>query len=147
MVFPLTLYFDKKPPFGDGKKKSEFPDAISILSLKSYLEDDEKIYVISEDKDLKEYCAVDPTFISVETLDKLLNIYTTHTNTRHEQVKQYFIDSEDSIKSEITEFLESCEVYNSSSWEDAEVDDGLTVISLGVPTEFPRFYDATRWKR
>ena len=28
----LSLYFEKKPPFGDGKKKSEFPDAISLLS-------------------------------------------------------------------------------------------------------------------
>ncbi|WP_077607117.1 PIN domain-containing protein [Salinivibrio sp. ML290] len=127
----LSLYFDRKPPFGDGKKKAEFPDAISILSLKSYLQDDEKIYVVSDDGDLKVFCADDPNFISVESLDKLLDIYTTHTSVRHEQVKQYFIVNEEKIKHKITEFLEECDVYNSSTWEDAEVDDGLTVISLG----------------
>jgi hypothetical protein len=127
----LSLYFDKKPPFGDGKKKAEFPDAISILSLKSNLQDDEKIYVVSDDGDLKKYCAGDPKFISVESLDKLLDIYTTHTSVRHEQVKQYFITNQASIRQKITDFLEDCDVYNSSTWEDAEVDDGLTVINLG----------------
>ena len=127
----LSLYFDRKPPFGDGKKKAEFPDAISILSLKSYLQDDEKIYVVSDDGDLKAFCADDPNFISVESLDKLLDIYTTHTSVRHEQVKQYFIVNEEKIKQKITEFLEGCDVYNSSTWEDAEVDDGLTVINQG----------------
>lgn len=38
----LYLYFNRQPPFGDGKKKAEFPDAISLLSLKSYLHDKEK---------------------------------------------------------------------------------------------------------
>lgn len=127
----LSLYFNGRAPFGDGKKKSEFPDAISILSLKSYLEDDEKIYVVSEDGDLKAYCDSDPNCISVDSLDKLLDIYTTHTSVRHEQVKQYFIANEAAIKLKITEFLEDCEVYNSSTWEDAEVDDGLSVLNLG----------------
>ncbi len=127
----LSLYFNRGAPFGDGKKKSEFPDAISILSLKSYLEEDEKIYVVSDDGDLKGYCDNDPSFISVHSLDKLLDIYTTHTSVRHEQVKQYFIANEADIKQKITEFLEDCEVYNSSTWEDAEVDNGLSVLNLG----------------
>lgn len=127
----LTLYFDRKAPFGDGKKKSEFPDAISLLSLKSHLENEEKIYVISEDSDLKAYCEENPNFIQIESLDKLLDIYTTHNNARHEQVKQYFIDHKEEIKQKIIEILEGCDVYNSSSWEDAEVDEGLTVLSLG----------------
>lgn len=127
----LSLYFDRKAPFGDGKKKSEFPDAISILSLKSYLKDDEKIYVVSDDGDLKAYCHGDPNFICVESLDKLLDKYTTHTNVRHEQLKQYFINNKLEIKQKIAEFLEDCDVYNSSTWENAEVDDGLSVLNLG----------------
>lgn len=127
----LYLYFEKKPPFGEEKKKAEFPDAITLLSLKKHLLDDEKIYVISDDGDLKAYCDDNPQFISVDTLDKLLDIYTTHTNVRHEQVKQYFIDNEGAIKAKITEYLESRDIWNSSSWQDAEVEGGLTVISLG----------------
>ena len=133
----LSMYFEKNPPFGEGKKKSEFPDAISLLSLKSHLGDDEKIYVISEDGDLKAYCDRNPQFISVDTVDKLLDIYTTHSNVRHanvryEQVKQYFVTNEAAIKTKITDFLQDCDVYNSSTWEDAEVDDGLTVTHLGA---------------
>lgn len=127
----LTMYFEEKFPFSDGKKKYEFPDAISLLSLKSYLRDDEKIYVVSDDNDLKAYCSTDPQFISVDTLGKLLDIYTMHTSARHEQVRQYFITNEEAIKTKITQFLEDCEVYNSSTWEDAEVEEGLTVTHLG----------------
>lgn len=127
----LSMYFEKKPPFGEGKKKTEFPDAISLLSLKKHLEEGEKIYVISDDEDLKSYCEDNPQFITVDTLDKLLDIYTTHTNARHEQVKKYFVDNEESIKAQITKYLEGSEVWNSSTWEDAEVDGGLTVVTLG----------------
>lgn len=127
----LSLYFEKKPPFGDGKKKSGFPDALSLLSLKSYLGKDDKIYVISEDEDLKSFCDVDTQFLSVDTLDKLLDLYSQHTNERTEQVKLYFVKNEAEVKAEIEKYLENCEVYNSSSWEDAEVDGGLTVVNVG----------------
>ncbi len=127
----LSLYFDKKPPFGEGKKKAEFPDALSLFSLKSNLSENEKTYVISGDGDLKAFCDADPQLISVESLDKLLDIYTRHTNIRSDQVKLYFVTNEISIKDKIKEYLEDCDVYNSSTWEDAEVDDGLTVINIG----------------
>lgn len=127
----LTLYFEIKPPFGEGKKKSEFPDALSLLSLKTYLDEEEKIYVVSDDSDLKVFCETDPQLISVESLDKLLDIYTEYTSARSDKVKQYFVTHNEAIERKITEYLESCEIYNSSSWEDAEVDDGLTVTNLG----------------
>ncbi|HDJ1438108.1 TPA: DUF4935 domain-containing protein [Serratia rubidaea] len=127
----LSLYFDRKPPFSEGKKKSEFPDAISMLSLEEFLSEDEKIYIVSEDTDLISFCGSNEKFISVESLTKMLDIYTTFNNARIEQVKQYIIASEGSIKQMITQFLEECEVYNLSNWDGAEVDDGLTVLNLG----------------
>lgn len=126
----LSLYFEQRPPF-DEKKKTEFPDAISLLSLRSHLSNGEKIYVVSDDGDMKAYCAVNPDFISVDSLEKLLDIYTTHTNGRHEKVRQFVINNRDALKQRVSEYLEGCEVYNSSSWEDAEVDGGLRVIELG----------------
>ncbi len=128
----LSLYFDKKPPFGEGKKKAEFPDALSLFSLKSILEINEKIYVISGDGDLKSFCDTDPQLILLESLDKLLDLYSQHTNKLTDQVKQYFKNNEDQIKEKVKEYLEDCDVYNSSTWEDAEVDDDtLSVINLG----------------
>jgi len=128
----LSLYFDKKPPFGDGKKKAEFPDALSLFSLKSTLEPEDKIYVISGDSDLKSFCNADPQLISLESLDKLLDLYSQHTNKLTDEVKLYLESNEDIVKGKIEEYLEGCDVYNVSSWEDAEVDnDALTVINLG----------------
>ncbi len=32
----MTMYFSSKPPFGAGKKKSEFPDAVTLVSIEKY---------------------------------------------------------------------------------------------------------------
>ena len=50
-------YFASLPPFGQGKKKNEFPDAFNLLALESYSESvRERIYVVSRDKDVRLYC-------------------------------------------------------------------------------------------
>ncbi|MBE4451102.1 DUF4935 domain-containing protein [Vibrio parahaemolyticus] len=126
----LELYFSKKPPFGEGKKKAEFPDAISLLSLESYIGIGEKIYIISEDKDLKTYCDGHERLIAVESLEKLLDIYNQHTNVRTEKIKEYLVEATDEIKVKISEYIDNCDVYNSSTWEDSEVDSFL-VLSVG----------------
>jgi hypothetical protein len=127
----LNLYFDKKPPFGDGKKKSEFPDAFSLFSIRSHLSQNEKIYVISDDNDMKTFCDNDPQMLSLNSLDKLLDLYSLHTSALTNQIKEYFASNTDLIKERVKEYLENCEIYNSSTWEDAEVEDGLEVISVG----------------
>jgi hypothetical protein len=126
----LALYFDAKPPFGEKKKKTEFPDAFSLLSLKTFFYNEEKIYVVSDDSDLKEFCDLDSQLISVETLDKLLDIYTDYTSLRSHNVKEYFVTNKVLIKGKIKSYLEGCDVYNSSGWDGAEVDDGLIVTYI-----------------
>ncbi|EPM5584826.1 PIN domain-containing protein, partial [Vibrio vulnificus] len=126
----LELYFEKKAPFGDGKKKSEFPDAISLLSLETYLEESEKLYVISDDKDLKAYCEGNERLIAVDSLEKLLDIYNLHTNARTEKVKQFIESKTDEIKAQVSDYISGSDVYNSSSWEDAEVD-SFSVSEVG----------------
>lgn len=126
----LALYFEKKAPFGDGKKKSEFPDAISLLSLETYLEDNEKLYVISDDKDLKTYCEGSERLITVDSLEKLLDIYNLHTNARTEKIKQFIESKTDEIKAQVSEYVSGSDVYNSSTWEDAEVD-SFSVSEVG----------------
>lgn len=127
-VTELTcLYFDQKPPFGKAKKKNEFPDAISLLSLKAHTE--EKIYVVSEDLDLISFCEKDESLIVIDSLDKVLDIYNNHENHRAVEVKKYFELNEEKIKDEIKVSLEGYESYNTSSWEDAEVD-GFKILSI-----------------
>ena len=46
----FELYFGKRAPFGQGKKKSEFPDAFIVASLDRWCrEQDQKMYVVTGD--------------------------------------------------------------------------------------------------
>ena len=48
----LNDYFEEKPPFGNGDKKSEFPDAIILHSLENReFDDSDTIFILSTDKD------------------------------------------------------------------------------------------------
>jgi hypothetical protein len=127
----LNLYFDRNPPFGEGKKKSEFPDAFSLLSLKSYSnKKNEKIYVISEDLDVKSFCDSDSQLKSINSLAKVLDLYNEHTNTITAEVKQYFVTNVVFVKEEIKDYLEKCDVYN-SLWNDAFEVWQIEVINVG----------------
>lgn len=116
-------YFEHEAPFHTGKKKDEFPDAFSLLAVEASLEKGEDCYVVSEDGDLKEFCAVNKRFILVETLSKLLDIYNSHGNERTEFVKQYIASNVERIKQSITDLVDKADFDNGSTWEDAEVID------------------------
>lgn len=48
----LDDYFDKKPPFGEGEKRKEFPDAFSIAAARLWLKEhgDEHLVVVTADR-------------------------------------------------------------------------------------------------
>jgi len=51
-------YFNNKPPFAiTGKKKNEFPDAIALLALEHWAEEnDELVFAVAKDLDWKSFC-------------------------------------------------------------------------------------------
>jgi PIN domain len=50
-------YFSQQPPFGDGKKKHEFPDAFTLSILEGWCTgNQQKLYVVSTDPDLTRFC-------------------------------------------------------------------------------------------
>ena len=53
----IKKYFDHEPPFaGAGKKKSEFPDAIALISLERWAKEmDTKILAVSKDQDWEKF--------------------------------------------------------------------------------------------
>lgn len=54
----VRRYFSSEPPFSDGKKKNEFPDAIALLSLEAYAkENDFKVLAVSLDSDWEKFCS------------------------------------------------------------------------------------------
>lgn len=54
----LEQYFSNKPPFAEtGKKKNEFPDAIILLAVEKWAEQNNfSVLAIAKDKDWKAYC-------------------------------------------------------------------------------------------
>lgn len=53
----FAKYFGKEKPFGEGKKKDEFPDAFALLALETYCKKNKlpQIIVLSQDSDMKKY--------------------------------------------------------------------------------------------
>jgi PIN domain len=67
-------YFNKKPPFGEGKKKHEFPDALILNSLKEWCSKNNKdIITISADSDFKKFCQQEDKFEHFNSLYEFIN--------------------------------------------------------------------------
>lgn len=71
----FSMYFRAKPPFGKGKKKSEFPDAACLLALENFAKTQKlKILAISTDTDWKSFCELSDVIYFVDTLELGLSI-------------------------------------------------------------------------
>lgn len=72
----LDLYFDALPPFGNGKKKNEFPDAIALMSLEGRVaEVDGYALVVSDDPDWTRYCETSDRLIACDNLNRCLGLF------------------------------------------------------------------------
>lgn len=70
----FDAYFCRRPPFGQGKKKSEFPDAFNVAALKTWAhEHNESVHVVSSDPDLAAACDSN-ALLHVPTLAALLEL-------------------------------------------------------------------------
>ena len=66
-------YFSNLPPFKEGKKKSEFPDAFSIEALEKEARDNNFIiHVISNDNDWKNACSQSDNLFCIDNIEKFL---------------------------------------------------------------------------
>ncbi|MCF3948865.1 PIN domain-containing protein [Acidiphilium iwatense] len=89
----LDDYFSGKPPFGNGRKKHEFPDAIVARQLRSWCEaTKQKVYVISQDGDLKDCCSAGGPLIHAATIAEIVS-HATVTVTVHNAVAAFVKDN------------------------------------------------------
>ncbi|WYD79331.1 MAG: PIN domain-containing protein [Candidatus Electrothrix gigas] len=104
----FRLYFEKKAPFGLGKKKFEFPDAfiLAAISLESEQESS-PVYVISADKD---FAAATENFkgvICIDSLEKYLSLVASHYEELAPLVTKLMEENQKNIKDAIKDqFLE-----------------------------------------
>lgn len=75
----FDLYFNKNAPFGEGKKKNEFPDAFILSTLSSFAFDEQKnIYVVSGDKDFEKATEYFWGLSYLSSLEAYLELATSH---------------------------------------------------------------------
>lgn len=89
----LSDYFSQKPPFGSGKKKSEFPDAIMISSIKNELNSVDELHIVSDDDDWRKSFENERKVSVYKTLKDFLDFYNRQNEIRN-AVARYFDNQE-----------------------------------------------------
>lgn len=65
-------YFARKPPFGTGKNKAEFPDALVLAALRDWSSANGVVAVISRDEGVKAACSESGTLIHFPDVESFL---------------------------------------------------------------------------
>ena len=73
----IQKYFNAEPPFSkEGKKKNEFPDAIALISLEKWANEEQtKIIVVTADNDWKSFCKGSENLIVVDDFAGALELF------------------------------------------------------------------------
>ena len=114
----FSKYFKNIPPFNQGKKKHEFPDAFAIAAIEAKAKiENKRIYIISADKDWCDACNHIDNLIYIESIDKFLadtisqeykeidicyQILDDHLNTIKEQIEDSFVQKEFTLDDELS---------------------------------------------
>jgi PIN domain len=118
----LTKYFDKQPPFGQGKK-SAFPDAFAFSAVQAWSVQNAKakVYVVSSDGDWQAACAEQSAFLHVERLDQLLQLFADSVLVT--ALLEALDANHEKVSNEINVQLGEVGVYPGINLIDGEVDD------------------------
>jgi hypothetical protein len=93
-------YFSGAPPFGEGKKKYEFPDAFALLALHKEAEDRNRIiYVVSGDSDWEKFCSSSEDLHLIKKLDELIETIIRETDSDEVDIcYELYSEKEDEIE-------------------------------------------------
>ena len=85
-------YFSSTPPFGQKKKKAEFPDAIMLQSLIRAVGDNHKIHIVASDGDWDGVCKSQPNYVIHKHIGSLLD-YINKGNVASSAIKAFLSDA------------------------------------------------------
>ena len=135
----LEDYFARRPPFST-KKKAEFPDAISITSIRSWCrQNNSTAYIVSEDPDLRDCCTEEGPLFHADSIAEIIS-QATVTQEVHDALKKALQASE-YLSDRLAEEIKSLDVEFSRRSRDergaivaARIDDvnSINVFSLNV---------------
>jgi hypothetical protein len=116
----LSLYFEADPPFeGSGDKKAEFPDAIALLSLEKWAEEQEvQLLAVSKDAGWLNFAKASSHIDGLENLADALTHFQPHNSAKNivDALRQQIVTGG---KSEI---LDTLSEFIIESTNEAEVD-------------------------
>lgn len=152
----IDCYFNNEPPFtATGKKKSEFPDAITLIALEEYANRNNiKILAVSADSDWKEYISNCERMSHSEDLAQAISEFQPQAalfETCAELSKTF---SEDDgyflaeLKTEISKILSqqkfSYETYSEFTWEPQLLALEVTGLEFFGKSEAATFYPVSK---
>lgn len=128
----IDMYFSHHAPFKEtGNKKNEFPDAIALLSLQSWVEEnDKKLLVVSSDNDWINFSLNKNNIDVIDDLAKAMDILNKQTN-----------EALDSIIHEIE--LELSESPNSRIFENiySAIDYSINISEIDAVSAYNYYID------
>lgn len=91
-------YFAGEPPFGSGRKKAEFPDALALNALERFAEERGiRILLVSQDGDWKEYCEKSDRLYILTKIERALALVTNAPLGLREAIFKWISDGEDDL--------------------------------------------------
>ena len=99
-VLPLVLeaYFEKQPPFGPGKNKAEFPDALALETLRAWCaKNKSSMAVVSPDQGVKAACAEDDALHQFDDLAAYLDALFASDEALSSFVREMVLAAHDPI--------------------------------------------------
>lgn len=128
----IKRYFEALPPFGKNNKKFEFPDAVTLLAIQEFLQAGQKVYIVSQDSDLRKFCEEFPqTFVSATSLEKVISLHQELVSSRFAHAMDTLKHNTEAIRTKIKDYFETRDVWNNSTWDNSRVDDPIKVIEIG----------------
>ncbi len=97
----MAQYDQNIAPFGEGKKRKEFPDAFAMEILKQF--PSETIAVVSDDPDIEKACGGVDKFCCFKSLEEYLGHVQQARSTHYDAVLAFLRDNEKKINDALSE--------------------------------------------
>jgi hypothetical protein len=146
----FKLYFEDSAPFGNRKdKKSEFPDATSLLLLERHaIENNTLGIVASADRGWAAYAEHSDRLYAVKSVDQLAALFAAtseHADALKEKILEAVNDKESALRAQVTETLKQ-HIAN-AEWDVSEIYSGTGRVEVEVSetdlTEYKLVAEAT----
>jgi hypothetical protein len=126
----MDSYDKQVPPFGEGEKRKEFPDAFAVAAIAAYSKaNNVRVAIVSADPDIKKACALHPKLVHFEDLPALTEALIDEV-TKTPQIKGAVASNPADILARIREAFPDLSFYPEEDYEGDVQDVEVTDVEL-----------------